>query len=250
MFQLSGFYESVDQGAAAADIAAIQDDTLYTSGDILRVPPAISNLVGTVALSAATTVTSAQVQTPSLRTLANYDVSAFINAAVFGTPPVIDWFQNNVMPLVGNESMTFNTNTDHASAIAIYGLVWLSDGNLSPVDGEIFTVRCTGAASLSAGSWVASNLTFTQDLPFGEYQVVGMRAVGTNLVAARLIFPGGSWRPGVPAVNAISDEDFHHLRNGMTGVWDTFDYNQPPTLECLGVTDSAQTIFLDLIKVG
>jgi hypothetical protein len=29
-----------------------------------------------------------------------------------------------------------------------------------------------------------------------------------------------------------------------------FDSNQPPTIDCLGVTDSAQTILLDLIKVG
>jgi hypothetical protein len=77
-----------------------------------------------------------------------------------------------------------------------------------------------------------------------------MRARGTNLVAARLVFPGGRWRPGVPAVNGIGDADFEPLRHGMSGVLGSFDSNQPPTLDALGVTDSAQTIFLDLIKVG
>jgi len=248
--QVIAWYQSVDQGGAAADLNVVPDETLFTSGDIIRVPNEISNAIGAVALSGATTVTSAQLQAPSLRTLANLDIEPFINAIVFGSPPQVDWFGANPVALIGNESLTFNTNTDHGSATGIYGLVWLSDGPAVPVSGESFTVRLTASISLSVGLWVNGNLTFTQDLPFGQYDVVGMRARGTNLVAARLVFPGGRWRPGVPAVNGIGDADFEPLRHGMSGVLGSFDSNQPPTLYALGVTDSAQTIFLDLIKVG
>ena len=248
--QLIAWYQSVDQGGASADIDAVPDETLFTSGDIVRVPDEIAMALGAVALSAQTTVTSAQLQSPSLRTLANLDIEPFINAVVFGSPPAVDWFGGNPVVLRGNESLTFNTNTDAGSAGAIYGLIWLGDGAAAPLNAESFTVRVTATASLSVGLWVNSNLTFTQDLPFGQYQVVGMRARGTNLVAARLVFPGGRWRPGVPAVNAIGDEDFKPLRHGMSGVLGEFDSNQPPTIDCLGVTDSAQTILLDLIKVG
>ena len=250
MLQLSCYFESVDQGGAAADIAAVPDEALFTSGDIIRVPAEVANICGAVALSAASTVTSAQVQTPSLRTKANLDIEPFVNAVTFGSPPEITYFPNNPQPLMANESMTFNTNTDHGSATAIYGLVWLCDGSLSPVNGDIFSVRATGSASLSAGAWVNTNLTFAQDLPSGTYDVVGMRARGANLVAARMVFVGGRWRPGVPAVNAIGDESFHAIRGGRSGILGSFDSNQPPTMDCLGVTDSSQTFILDLIKTS
>ena len=250
MLQLSGYYQSVDQGAAAADIDGIPDESLFVSGDIIRVPAEVSNICGAVALSAATTVTTAQVQTPSLRTKANLDIEPFINAVVFGSPPAITYFPNNPQPLLANESMTFSTNTDHGSATAIYGLVWLCDGPFAPVNGDIFSVRATGAATLSAGAWVNTNLTFFQDLPSGNYDVVGMRARGTNLVAARMVFIGGRWRPGVPAVNVIGDESFDPLRGGRSGILGSFDSNQPPTMDCLGVTDSAQVFILDLIKTS
>jgi len=250
MMHLTGWYESVDQAGAAADIAAIADETLYTNGDIIRVPPEISKLVGVGGVTAATTFTSAQLQSPSLRTLANKDVIPFGRAATFTAPPPVNWFGSNPLELMGDESLTFNTNTDHASAIGIYGLIWLSDAAVQPINGEIFTVRCTAGITLAAGTWVNGNLTFTQDLPFGDYAVVGIRAESTNLVAGRLVFPGGRWRPGVPGTNAPGDNDFLPLRAGNSGVLGSFNSNSPPSVDLLGVTDTSETIYLDLIKTG
>ena len=250
MLHLTGWFQDVDQGAAAADINAIPDETLFTSGDIIRVPPEVSNLVGITGLTAATTFTSAQLQSPSLRTLANKDVIPFGRAATFTAPPPINWFGNNPLKLMGDESLAFQTNTDHGSAIEIYGFAWLSDGAIAPISGEIFTVRCTAAITLADGTWTNGNLTFTQDLPFGDYAVVGMRAESANIIAARLVFPGGRWRPGVPGGNASGDNDFLPLRAGNSGVLGTFNSNSPPSVDAIGVTDSAETIFLDLIKTG
>ena len=87
-------------------------------------------------------------------------------------------------------------------------------------------------------------------LPAGQYQVVGMRVQGTNLVAARLVFQGFPWRPGAPAVNVLGDEDNKYFRMGRMGIWGEFDQTSPPTMDCLGVTDTTQVVYLDLIKVG
>jgi hypothetical protein len=250
MQHLVGWFEDVDQGNAAADIAAMPDETLFTSGDIVRVPAPIANLAGAAIVSAATTLTRAQLQSPSLRTLANYDIEPLNNAATPANPPAIAMQPANPLPLMGDESLTMETLTDHAAAIEIYGFAWLVDGPLQPVQGQIFSVRFTTGITLADGVWTNGNITFQQDLPFGDYQVVGLSVRSANLVAARLVFPGGRWRPGVLGRNAIGDVDNPHFRHGMSGVLGEFNSNTPPSLDAVGVTDTAQVGILDLIKVG
>jgi hypothetical protein len=69
-------------------------------------------------------------------------------------------------------------------------------------------------------------------------------------VAARLVFPEQVARPGVAAVNAIGDLDPYYFRYGRMGVWGEFPHTNPPTVDCLGVTDSSQIYLMDLLRVG
>jgi hypothetical protein len=127
--------------------------------------------------------------------------------------------------------------------------VWLSDGPQAPISGNIFTIRATSAITLSSGIWVNGNLTFNQVLPAGRYAVVGMRVRGANLVAARLVFPAQFHRPGVLAVASIGNVDPYWPRFGRMGSFGEFENTVPPTLDALGVTDTVQTLLLDLIQV-
>lgn len=250
MFHLAGWFQDVDQAAAAGEINAIADDRVFTSGKDVRVPQELTALLAVFGLTAATTFTSAQLKAPSLRSLANFDILPFGRAATFENPQPIVYLGENPINLIPNESLSFETNTDHAAAIEIYGFVLLGDTAPQPVNGEIFSVRCTAAITLADGAWTNGALTFTQDLPFGTYQVVGMHAFGTGLVAARINFPGGRWCPGVPGVDTVSDVDFPFFRHGRGGVFGTFDSNTPPTLEAVGAGGTAQVVILDLIKTG
>ncbi|MAH48063.1 hypothetical protein CMI37_19730, partial [Candidatus Pacearchaeota archaeon] len=136
------------------------------------------------------------------------------------------------------------------SAAQSYHGVWLSDGALAPVNGDIRTIRATLAISLVVTGWTNGAITFPVSLKAGRYQVVGMRCVSTNGVFARLVFPGQAWRPGVPIVNDEVDRDAPLFRNGAAGVWGEFDSASPPTVDAIGVTDSSQELFLDLIYIG
>lgn len=250
MMHMAAFYESVDPAAALTKISAVADQAVRTDGNDLVVPGAVANLVFEAALSAATGPSYAQVQSPSLRQIANQDVGPVISGVVFGgNPPVQEHFKQP-RQLKGNESLNFAIDATGGAAAANYGIIILADGPVPEVQGNTFTVRATAAAALSAGAWVNSALTFDDTLPAGTYNVVGMRAQGTNLVAARLVFVGGQFRAGVPAVNAVGNRDFYNGRYGRMGSFGMFDVNQPPTLDCLGVTDTAQTVWLDLIKVS
>lgn len=250
MQHLVGWFQDVDQAAAAADIDVIPDETLFAQGDIIRVPPEMSMLQALAFVSACTTFTSAQLQAPSLRTLADFDILPANRTATPANPPAIAHLGVNPMSLTGDESLTFNTNTDHAAAIEIYGLLWLADVAPAPVGGEIFSVRATAAITLVDGIWTNGDLVFTQDLPFGQYDVVGLRVESANLVAARLVFPGGRWRPGVLGANAPADVDVPWFRYGASGVLGSFNSNSPPSIDAVGVTDVAETVILDLIKTG
>lgn len=252
MHHLAAFFEDADYADVLSNVAAVQDETITTSGDDVRVPPELPFIIGAAGLSNADTqFRRAQIASPSLRSLANLDIEPIINAIVFGSPPEVLFHPQRPIPVQPDESLNFLMQTDEAAGNANhYGLIWLADGPQQPVAGQMFSIRATAAVTLSAGVWVNGNLTFSQTLPAGRYQIIGMRARGTNLVAARLAFPGGMWRPGVPAVNAIGDRDAQTFRFGHSGVFGEFTHTRPPTVDCLGVTDSTQTFTFDLVKVG
>jgi hypothetical protein len=182
--------------------------------------------------------------------LANLDVEPIVQGLVFGSPPESLYHPEAPNPLVVDEALNFLVQSDPAAAAIHRGLVWLGDGPQAPVVGNFFTVRCTAAATLVTGTWVNANLVFAQSLPAGSYQVVGMRARSANLVAARLVFPEQVARPGVAAVNAIGDLDPFWARYGRMGVFGQFPHTNPPTVDFLGVTDTAEFVILDLLRVA
>jgi len=248
MFHLVAFSESLDQGGAEGNIAAVPDDTLYTSGDIIRVPNGMANLAGVAFIGTVTAYTTGELKAPSLRTRTNYFVSAVNNAGSPINPLQINNLADNPIPLEGEESLTCVTNTDAAAATDLTMLVVLSDGPIQPVAGSQFTVAATAAITQADQAWNSGILTFNQDLPTGDYDVVGLRVQSGTGQAARLIFPGGNWRPGVPIVDSIGDVGWAAARHGGLGVMGSFNSNNPPQLDMLGGNSTSQVVYLDLIR--
>lgn len=248
MQHLAAYYKSVDPAAALTLISAVADQAIFTSGNDVRVPTGMSNLIGEAGMTAATGPGYAEVQSPSLRDLANLDVLPIAAAAVFANPDQIQWHPESPRVLVPAESVNFAIEATGGAAAANYGLIWLADGAPKPSSGNMFTVRATSAIALAAGTWVNGALTFNTSLPAGTYDVVGLRAQGANLVAARLVFIGGQYRPGVPGETSGQTQFFRRFRFGRNGTYGSFDVNQPPTVDALGVTDTSQIYEFDLIK--
>jgi hypothetical protein len=250
MHTLAAWYESIDPAGALVNIAGVPDQHLNVQGDNITVPVALPAIIGEAALENDASAAAAQVAAPSIRQVVNLDVEPIIAAAVFGSPPEPFMHPLNPVPVQPSDFLEFLVNSDPAAAAAHYGLVWLADGPIAPVGGRIYTLRTTAVVAQAVATWSSGVLNFTQDLPPGRYQLVGARVRSTDGVAFRLIFPGYSWRPGGPVVNAIGDRDAMHFRYGNLGVWGEFEHNLPPQLEMLGGTAAAQTALLDVIKVG
>lgn len=248
MQHLLGYYESID-AATLAPITALSDPSLTISGDNVQVPEFASQLMGMYALGA--NITRAQLQSPSLRRILNPEIIPLDVAA----EPTTD-FRGNLFPempiaLEAGEQLTAHIAEDAAGVSDNYVFVWLSDGAIAPVSGEMFTVRVTNSDTLNANKWTNGSMVFDQTLPVGTYALVGARFESANLIAFRFLFQGFANRPGGIGCDGVSDKVPEVQRRGGLGVWGQFDSRTPPTVDFFSsVADSAQVGYLDLVKVG
>ncbi|GAI79285.1 unnamed protein product [marine sediment metagenome] len=128
----------------------------------------------------------------------------------------------------------------------------LADGPITPVKGEIHTIRCTTTLTGVAGAWASGNITFSQDLPVGRYRLVGASIVlPLTYGLFRFIPVGGRWRPGAIMKQSNGSGEPDIFRNGNLGTWLEFDQLTPPRLEVLE-TEAVNNpvLYLDLIKIS
>jgi hypothetical protein len=242
-------YETSASQAALTAITPIPDGTVAISGNDVRVPVGMNNICWAHAeINSAAATLRAQIQAPSLRSVLNFDIPGIVNGLVAGNLPPIARMWDTPLGLVPLEPM--DVFVQNGAAVMNRAFISLCDGPVKPVIGKVYTVRCTGAAPLTTATWANTPLTFLQTLPAGHYQVVGMKVWGANAVAARLFFVGSGWRPGVICGNSEANEGWIDYRYGNSGVWGEFDNTTPPSLDVMGITDSAQVVYLDLIKTA
>lgn len=251
MHHLAAFHESIDPAGVLVPINAVIDDSVFVSGDDIRTPIDLPWILGAGALLEATAPLQAQISSPTLRRMANQDIEPFGTGLVFTDLTAFHLHPENPVAVTPDEPINFSINSNPAAATSQYGLVYFGDGPQAPVTGDIFTVRATASVTNVLGTWVGANLAFGQDLPIGNYDVVGMRCVEATSVACRLVFKGGIWRPGVPCANAVTEPDVMKTRTGRMGVWGTYHTNTPPSIEILGAAGAVTpVIYLDLISRG
>lgn len=249
MFTLVG-YETSASLAALTAITPIPDPTVAVIGNDIRIPTQLPNIMSAATMinSAAATLRS-QIVTPSLRALVPFDVSPIMNGLSFSSNFLALPIFFSPVPLVGLEPM--DALVQNAAAVMNRTFVWLCDGPAKPTTGKIYSIRATASVTLVTASWVNSGaLTFASTLPTGHYQVVGMRTWSANQVASRIFFVGYPWRPGTLAAQAEASSEPIYFRYGNLGVWGEFDNTVPPTIDFMGITDTAETVYLDLIKTA
>jgi len=249
MFHVVAWGQSIDPAGVLSPLDAIPETQLFSSGDDIRVPVFLPGLIGAAALINDASAARAQLQAPSLRVLTNLDIEPIVNAATFGEPAEVLFHPESIIPLDPDEALQFHVQSDPAAPAQHFGLVWLADGPQLPVEGRMFSVRATTTIQQSNTAWVNGQMVLGQTLPAGQYQIVGLRSRSADLVAARLVFTEQTSRPGVPAVNVISDEDVRSFRHGRTGVFGVFPNTIPPTVDVLGGVAASQVHILDLIRL-
>lgn len=242
-------YETSASETALTAITPIPDGTVQIQSNDILVPAGMANVCWVAAMinSAAATL-RAQLTSPSLKALFPIDVSPIVNGLVFGTIPRGLRLGYGPLALVAAEPL--DVLIQNGGAVMNRAFVHFCDGKVAPVTGKIYTIRATLAISLATATWVNGALTFSTALPAGNYQVVGARVWSANGVYARLFFKGSMWRPGLPMVNTEDNNEWPDFRFGNYGVWDQFNNITPPSFDLMGITDTAEVSYLDLIKVS
>lgn len=249
-FTVVAYADSLDPVGALLNFPAVADPTHTTVGNYVYLGSVFNKLLGHYCVADGTTAVNYRIISPSLRRVIPIDASNVHVGTDMTGGFAVNLFPSNPIALMTNEGVEVLINSNPAAAAEQAVVLLLSDGALTPIGGEIFTLRATATITGAVETWVSGALTFGQTLPVGRYGLVGARVEGV-LVAARFVIPGVAHRPGCPPVADDDDEDNDYFRYGKLGVWAEFDSTTPPQLEVLtGSASAAQTVYLDLIKIA
>lgn len=253
---LAGFLEDLDAAGAFVNLAALVDQRLFTQGDDIRVPT-LNMVIAAAGGADAVVQPRMRLDSPTLDAVVRYEVSPLNSqdaAAVEpDSPQKVDDMRGAPMLLGTDEILQVQLNNNSAAAQDQWCLVWFADSVPQPVTGgRPFTVRMTGTTTLGANVWSTVVMTLDENLPPGNYQVIGLRPESLGCVAGRLIFRTGEfWRPGALGVDTILDLQHPMFRHGAMGILGEFPFTQLPAIEFLSViADTVETVHLDLIRVG
>ena len=243
--------ESHDAAAAWTKMTGVPDTSVTVSGDQIFCP-SLTNLIAYGGVCEQTIASQMRFTSPSMLEFGFEEyISSLGSGLTFAAYPQVTDKRQNPVVLTEQEAIQSEVYNNPGSAAYSYAFMSLSDTPITPITGSpIRTVRCTAAASLSAGAWASSALTFPVSLRAGNYQCVGARVNSANGVVWRLLFQGSPWRPGGVCVNDEADQGLTWQRDGNLGVLGEFNSFTTPSIEVLGVTDSAQEVFLDLVYLG
>jgi len=275
MLDMVAFFERRAGTVALQNTAGLADTHVTVLADNITVPVQCNKILGAYSQSQTTVAavpTSAVVlSSPTLRATSLLELAAWADLGVIGVateiPPVdapYNDYKESPIPLQPGESLQCLSSTQ-AAAVAedSHTLVFLTDGVLAmPFQGRIETVIADAAAAAVIDMWSPTAVVFRQALRAGTYALVGMKATGQSMVAARLVFGNQGPRPGVVA-NARGaanvggfmqvDQAKGLFRYGRLGVWGSFTHTNPPVVEVLcTVADAAATMHFafDVIKVA
>lgn len=235
--------------AALTALAAVPDPHVRVNAtNDFYVPADFHFLWGGTAIGP--TLTRAQLMSPSLRRVFLHELAVIdIGAALPASPRKIILQDDSPIPLDGGEALDANiTNTasDRETVLA-----WLAPGTSKPDSRPCFTIRVTATPTAVAGAWTNGALVFDQTLPAGNYDLLGARFRSTNLIAFRFVFVGGTYRPGAIGYASTTSLDYDKFRYGNVGVWGSFKWNAPPTVDFLAnAADASFTGELDLVFTG
>jgi len=248
MILLVAFSESIDEAAAYANIAAVPDDYLDTSGDLIRIPEGVNKIFGKVAY-VGTTGTRVRLSCPSLRQFQNLYVTPVNQVLVPTGHDVIDIHPESLIPLEATENLECEVYADPAAAEQHTIGVWLTDKDISPVRGDIRPVPFSVTMAIVAGVWNTGSITLEEELPKGAYELVGGRIECVVGTLGRFILPKSMDRPGFVL---SADEDFRQndiFRYGRLGVWGSFDNISLPKAEILGAAATGSATYQGIMDV-
>lgn len=250
MHTLAAFYASITNGTALGAVAGVPDQSLTAdSSSRIQVPGPWKLLA---AIGIGVNLSRVQIAAPSLLNTFSPEVYPNVVAAAPPATLQITTPRQDAVQFAPTEYFFPRVSRAGADAQPVAVLTWIGPAFVPAPPGRTFTLWGQVTMTLTAGTWVLGNPVWDQQLPVGNYNVVGMVVIANDAFAGRLVFPGGAqFRPGVVATPAYGNIQAENpFRMGEFGLFGTFSFNAMPQIEVLGVAAGAEavTVMLDLVK--
>lgn len=248
-FHLAAYRGSVTNGTTNTAIAGVPDNILTRDASNNFLSP--NGMKIKYGEAGGVNVSRSRINTASLREVALPYIDPVNTGITIQSPPnLADFGDYGPQPRAADSIAVESTHSDVAPQI-MWALLWMMFGRREPTPGKEYRTRFTATITGVVGSWASGAITLDQVLPAGIYQITGMDLFGTNLIAGRLIFPGGGWRPGCLARNTVSSVPHMRFTDGSLGVYGEFNSVAMPQLEIyVEAANTSQEGYLDLVKVG
>lgn len=251
MQSVVAYSQDIDPAGVMAKLDAVSDQHVKTSGKGITVPE-MNQIIGMFA-AMGTVPAECRLISPSLRRINPCYITPLENALFAGNMPAMMYRGENPVVLDINETLEVECDANPAGTEQLSILVWLSDGVIVPVTGEMWTINCEITLAQLAGAWAFAEISFPDSLPVGDYQIIGARAQIAGGVGFRFVPVGESHRPGGICAQDNGSHDPWAQRGGRLGVWAEFNTIQPPGMEIMSsaaVGSATYQCYIDVIKTS
>jgi hypothetical protein len=192
-----------------------------------------------------------QIVAPSLKRVTFPRVAHWDLAAIAPANPNFERYFDYPVPIGAVESFNVRTDNTNAGNQDHFALAFLQDMEVPTPPGPSWTLFGTGAVVAANRTWASGVISFEDAYPSDLFAVIGMRVVGTNVVAARLIPNSSGPRPGCIGQTLETTVDRSLTWDGAFGVLTTFRPPVFPFLEVLGNgATTTQRVYLQVVKIG
>lgn len=254
MHHTSIYFASVAD-ATLAELTAQSDQIIAIQNSHLF-PPRDLPLWAVYALG--TTVRRQRISTPKTRQIAIPQVSPMEQAALPADNPAVMDLRRMPYFLPREEEIAIEHFQNVGMAQDGWSVLFFGYENdarqMSPTPapvGDLTVLRATGTTTQTADAWSDITLTYDQQLPVGNYAVVGAQCFAATGIAFRLILDGQYPRPGGLCQLNEGGRPWEGQVMGGLGLWGTFRTVSLPRLQIYSSSaDSAQTLWLQVVRMG
>jgi hypothetical protein len=253
---LVAYQQSIDAPTLTA-INTVVDDVLTRTGSTRYLVPAEYNFVRWAA-ALGPNLTRAILVAPSFEVRRiRADIVPHRRGASTFSLGGFEIFQPPVpLELTPTEEMEAQVTEDAAGASQVYVLVNLGPAEQPAVPaGDIRPIRLTGSTTLTANAWTTVTMTPELSLEPGTYSLVAFLPISANCIAARALFVGQTWRPGVPGFAgteaAARDFDWSNMQVAQFYEMGSFTHLTIPQFQFLSsAADTSETVLAWVVKTG
>ena len=233
---------------AEVDLTPVADPVIPVTASNHFLPPASVPLVYIGAASP--NLQRARYTTPTLQLVTTPFIRPINQLANFGIPQRFQNLSGDPLMLAGTEELSLLVTQTGGAAEFVRGVAGLMfQPSPAPV-GRQWTLRGTATTAAVVNVWTQLVMTWFNQLPTGNFAVVGMEAFSATMNSARLIFPNQLYRPGCLGIVSLTNKADDVFRNGNLGTWGVFPNFVMPLVEVFcAAADAAYEIYLDIVRV-